>query len=79
VSDAFGGVRIVSSPFVPLAQPTRWEMRRWRWFWRFLGRARPQPREQMFLVNGDLMVRPETFAKIIVGETRLDRKALIRT
>jgi len=56
-----GAVKIVCSPYVPLEYPSRWEMWRWRWWWRFWGRPKPEPVEQILVIDGLVVVLPRTF------------------
>lgn len=74
------GVRVYTSPYVPMAYPTKREMRRWRWWGRLFGRPKPQPQEQILMIGDDAWMLPRTYAKLYaeILEQRTTATAVIR-
>lgn len=53
--------RIVTSYFMPIIRPTSAALFRWHWFWRFLGRERPEPVLHVYVHSGVAYVSPHVY------------------
>jgi hypothetical protein len=70
------GLRVFCDPYVPKIYPTKWEMRRWRWWGRFFGKPEPKPCDQVLIVGNDCYLAPSAYNKFT--EQFVSHSAIIR-